>query len=195
MLYERRFHDRNAQPGRHAGRHAHQDRPHQGALDFEPTILVPDEYLGSVLKLCQDRRGRQKTADLRRQARAMVVYDLPLERSGVRFLRPPEERVARLRLVRLQDRPAIRRERPRQTVGAGQFSEPVDALSMIVHRTRAETTRPFAMCEKLKELDSPSICSRFPMQAAIGGKVIARETIQGAAQGRDRQVLRRRYFS
>ena len=67
---------------------------------IKATILVPDDYLGDVLKLCQDRRGVQ--LDLTYAgSRAMVVYDLPLERGGLRLLRPPEVRHQGLRLLRL----------------------------------------------------------------------------------------------
>ena len=85
---------------------------------IEATILVPDEYLGGVLKLCQDRRGRQKNLTYV-GTRAMLVYELPLERGGVRLLRPAEIDQPRLRLVRLPDQ-GLRGGRPRQDVDPGQ---------------------------------------------------------------------------
>ena len=139
---------------------------------IEATILVPDDYLGPVLKLCEDRRGRQKTLTYAGN-RAMVVYELPLNEVVFDFY-------DRLKSV---------------TRGYASFDynmtgyeasdlvkmsllvneEPVDALAMIVHRSRAEM-RGRAMCEKLKEL-IPRHMFKIPVQAAIGGRVIARETI------------------
>ncbi|MGI3168626.1 translation elongation factor 4 [Pseudooceanicola sp. C21-150M6] len=136
------------------------------------TIMVPDDYLGDVLKLCQDRRGIQ--LDLTYVGgRAMAVYDLPLNEVVFDFY-------DRLKSV---------------TKGYASFDyqlegyredslvkmqilvndEPVDALSMMVHRDRAEM-RGRAMCEKLKDL-IPRHMFKIPIQAAIGGKVIARETL------------------
>jgi GTP-binding protein LepA len=139
---------------------------------IKATILVPDEYLGDVLKLCQDRRGIQLDMTYA-GARAMVVYDLPLNEVVFDFY-------DRLKSV---------------TKGYASFDyqlegyrqdnlvkmqilvndEPVDALSMMVHRDRAEQ-RGRAMCEKLKDL-IPRHMFKIPIQAAIGGKVIARETL------------------
>ncbi|WP_368344547.1 translation elongation factor 4 [Pelagovum sp. HNIBRBA483] len=139
---------------------------------IKATILVPDEYLGDVLKLCQDRRGIQQDLTYA-GSRAMVVYDLPLNEVVFDFY-------DRLKSV---------------TKGYASFDyhltgyrqdnlvkmqvlvndEPVDALSMMVHRDRAEM-RGRAMCEKLKDL-IPRHMFKIPIQAAIGGKVIARETL------------------
>ncbi len=139
---------------------------------IKATILVPDEYLGDVLKLCQDRRGIQ--LDLTYAgSRAMVVYDLPLNEVVFDFY-------DRLKSV---------------TKGYASFDyqltgyrednlvkmqilvneEPVDALSTMVHRDRAEA-RGRAMVEKLKDL-IPRHMFKIPIQAAIGGRVIARETL------------------
>ncbi len=139
---------------------------------IKATILVPDEFLGVVLKLCQDRRGIQ--IDLTYAgSRAMVVYDLPLNEVVFDFY-------DRLKSV---------------TKGYASFDytmegyredflvkmqilvndEPVDALSTMVHRDRAEA-RGRAMVEKLKDL-IPRHMFKIPIQAAIGGRVIARETL------------------
>lgn len=139
---------------------------------IKATILVPDDYLGDVLKLCQDRRGIQ--IDLTYAgSRAMVVYDLPLNEVVFDFY-------DRLKSV---------------TKGYASFDyqmdgyrqdflvkmqilvndEPVDALSTMVHRDRAEV-RGRAMVEKLKDL-IPRHMFKIPIQAAIGGRIIARETL------------------
>jgi GTP-binding protein LepA len=139
---------------------------------IEATILVPDEHLGAVLKLCEDRRGRQKTLTYA-GSRAMLVYELPLNEVVFDFY-------DRLKSV---------------TRGYASFdyhiigyeegdlvkmvllvnSEPVDALSVIVNRARAEA-RGRSMVDKLKDL-IPRHMFKIPIQAAIGGKVVARETI------------------
>ena len=139
---------------------------------IKATILVPDDYLGDVLKLCQDRRGIQEDLTYA-GSRAMVVYDLPLNEVVFDFY-------DRLKSV---------------TKGYASFDyqmtgyrtdnlvkmqilvndEPVDALSVMVHRDRSEV-RGRAMCEKLKDL-IPRHMFKIPIQAAIGGKVIARETL------------------
>ncbi len=139
---------------------------------IKATILVPDEYLGDVLKLCQDRRGIQEDLTYA-GSRAMVVYDLPLNEVVFDFY-------DRLKSV---------------TKGYASFDyqmtgyrtdhlvkmqilvndEPVDALSVMVHRDRAEM-RGRAMVEKLKDL-IPRHMFKIPIQAAIGGRIIARETL------------------
>ncbi|GGH33961.1 elongation factor 4 [Alsobacter metallidurans] len=136
------------------------------------TILTPDEYLGSILKLCQDRRGTQ--VDLNYVGkRAMVVYDLPLNEVVFDFydrLKSISKGYASFD-YNITDYKAGDLVKMSILVNA----EPVDALSMLVHRTRAEM-RGRAMCEKLKEL-IPQHLFQIPIQAAIGGKIIARETI------------------
>ncbi len=136
------------------------------------TILSPDEYLGSILKLCQDRRGIQ--ADLSYVGkRAMLVYDLPLNEVVFDFydrLKSISKGYASFD-YHLTDY----REGDLVKMSILVNEEPVDALSMLVHRTAAEK-RGRVMCEKLKEL-IPNHLFKIPIQAAIGGKVIARETI------------------
>jgi GTP-binding protein LepA len=137
------------------------------------TILTPDEYLGSVLKLCQDRRGNQ--IDLNYVgARAMVIYDLPLNEVVFDFY----DRLKSVSKGYASFDYHITDYRVADLVKMSILvnAEPVDALSMLVHRTRAEN-RGRAMCEKLKELIPPHMF-QIPIQAAIGGKIIARETVR-----------------
>ncbi|KAJ04141.1 translation elongation factor 4 [Sulfitobacter mediterraneus] len=139
---------------------------------IKATILVPDEYLGDVLKLCQDRRGIQEDLTYA-GSRAMVVYDLPLNEVVFDFY------------DRLKSVTKGYASFDYQMIGYRQDAlvkmsilvndEPVDALSTMVHRDRAEA-RGRAMVEKLKDL-IPRHMFKIPIQAAIGGKVIARETL------------------
>ena len=140
---------------------------------IEATILTPDEYLGSVLKLCQDRRGNQKELTYV-GSRAMVKYDLPLNEVVFDFydrLKSVSKGYASFD-YHLTDYKAADLVKMQILVNG----EPVDALSMLVHRTRAEG-RGRAMVEKMKELIPPHMF-QIPIQAAIGGKVIARETVR-----------------
>lgn len=137
------------------------------------TILTPDEYLGSILKLCQDRRGEQ--VDLNYVGkRAMVVYDLPLNEVVFDFY----DRLKSVSKGYASFDYQLTEYRPGDLVKMSILvnGEPVDALSMLVHRTRAEA-RGRAMCEKLKDL-IPQHLFQIPIQAAIGSKIIARETIR-----------------
>ena len=154
------------------------DMPDPSKIDHleEPrikaTILVPDEYLGDVLKLCQDRRGIQEDLTYA-GSRAMVVYDLPLNEVVFDFY-------DRLKSVTkgyasFDYQMTGYREDNLVKMSILVNDEPVDALSTMVHRDRAEM-RGRAMCEKLKDL-IPRHMFKIPIQAAIGGKVIARETL------------------
>ncbi|WP_104017700.1 translation elongation factor 4 [Roseovarius nitratireducens] len=139
---------------------------------IKATILVPDEYLGDVLKLCQDRRGLQ--LDLTYAgSRAMVVYDLPLNEVVFDFY----DRLKSVTKGYASFDYQLEGYREDKLVKMQVLvnDEPVDALSMMVHRDRAEM-RGRAMCEKLKDL-IPRHMFKIPIQAAIGGKVIARETL------------------
>jgi GTP-binding protein LepA len=139
---------------------------------IKATILVPDEYLGAVLKLCEDRRGRQKELTYA-GARAMLVYELPLNEVVFDFY----DRLKSVSRGYASFDYHIESYEPGDLVKMQILvnAEPVDALSMIVHRARAEQ-RGRVMCEKLKEL-IPRHLFKIPIQAAIGGRVVARETI------------------
>ncbi len=140
---------------------------------IEATVMTPDEYLGSVLKLCQDRRGVQKELTYIGN-RALVKYELPLNEVVFDFydrLKSVSKGYASFdyHLTDYREADLVKM----QMLVNG---DPVDALSMLVHRTRAEG-RGRAMAEKLKELIPPHMF-QIPIQAAIGGKVVARETVR-----------------
>jgi len=139
---------------------------------IEATIYVPDEYLGSILKLCQDRRGIQKNLTYV-GGRAQATYELPLNEVVFDFY----DRLKSLSkgYASFDYHQIGYREGDLVKMSILVNEEPVDALSMIVHRGTAEV-RGRGMCERLKEL-IPRHLFKIPIQAAIGGKVIARETI------------------
>jgi GTP-binding protein LepA len=140
---------------------------------IEATILTPDDYLGAVLKLCQDRRGIQKELTYVGN-RAMVKYDLPLNEVVFDFydrLKSVSKGYASFDYHLTDYRPSDLVKMQILVNG-----EPVDALAMLVHRTRAEA-RGRAMVEKLKELIPPHMF-QVPIQAAIGSRIIARETVR-----------------
>ena len=139
---------------------------------IEATIYVPDEYLGSILKLCQDRRGIQKNLTYV-GGRAQATYELPLNEVVFDFY----DRLKSLSkgYASFDYHQIGYREGDLVKMSILVNEEPVDALSMIVHRGTAEA-RGRGMCERLKEL-IPRHLFKIPIQAAIGGKVIARETI------------------
>jgi len=137
------------------------------------TVLVPDEHLGAVLKLCEERRGVQVNLTYV-GARAMLEYRLPLNEVVFDFhdrLKSVSRGYASFdyRLDGYEEGDLVR-------MGILVNAEPVDALAMIVHKSRAEK-RGRTMCEKLKELIPPHLF-QIPIQAAIGGRVVARETIR-----------------
>ena len=136
------------------------------------SILVPDDYMGAVLKLCEDRRGRQINLSYA-GSRAMLEYELPLNEVVFDFY-------DRLKSVTrgyasFDYQMADYRTGDLVKMAILVNAEPVDALSTIVHRDNAEA-RGRAMCERLKDL-IPRHLFKIPIQAALGGKVIAREMI------------------
>ncbi len=139
---------------------------------IKATIMVPDEYLGDILKLCQDRRGIQSNLTYA-GTRAMVEYDLPLAEVVFDFY----DRLKSVTKGYASFDYQISEYREDNLVKMSILvnDEPVDALSMMVHRDRAEA-RGRSMVEKLKDL-IPRHMFKIPIQAAIGGRVIARETL------------------
>ncbi|MEM7226347.1 MAG: translation elongation factor 4 [Pseudomonadota bacterium] len=139
---------------------------------IKATILVPDDYLGAVLKLCEERRGEQLDLTYAGK-RAMVVYRLPLNEVVFDFydrLKSVSRGYASFdyQLDGYQEGDLVK-------ISILVNGEPVDALAMILHRAQAET-RGRALCQRLKDL-IPRQLFKIAVQAAIGGKVIARETV------------------
>jgi GTP-binding protein LepA len=140
---------------------------------IKATIFTPDDYLGAVIKLCQDRRGEQRELSYV-GSRAMVVYDLPLNEVVFDFY----DRLKSVSKGYASFDYAIEGYRPGDLVKMNVLvnAEPVDALSMLVHRDRAES-RGRGIVEKMKDLIPPHLF-QIPIQAAIGGRIIARETVR-----------------
>ncbi|MBT8473011.1 MAG: elongation factor 4 [Marinicaulis sp.] len=139
---------------------------------IKATIMAPDEYLGGILKLCEERRGIQQDLTYA-GARAMVVYELPLNEVVFDFydrLKSVSKGYASFDYQLIEHRPG---DLVKMQILVND--EPVDALSIVVHRDKAQA-RGRAMCEKLKDL-IPRHMFKIPIQAALGGRVIARETI------------------
>ena len=155
---------------------------------IKATIMVPDEYLGSILTLCSERRGQQ--TDLTYVGgRAMAVYRLPLNEVVFDFydrLKSVSRGYASFdySMDGYEESDLVR-------ISILVNQEPVDALSFVAHRSAAEA-RGRSICAKLKDL-IPRQLFKIAVQAAIGSRVIARETIGAMSQGRDRQVLWRRH--
>ena len=139
---------------------------------IKATIITPDEHLGSVLTLCQERRGQQMELTYA-GTRAMAIYKLPLNEVVFDFydrLKSVTRGYASFdyEMVGYEESELVK-------LSILVNSEPVDALSMIVHKAAAES-RGRALCERLKDL-IPRQLFKIAIQAAIGGRVIARETI------------------
>jgi GTP-binding protein LepA len=139
---------------------------------IEATILVPDDHLGSILKLCEERRGIQQNLTYA-GGRAMLVYKLPLNEVVFDFY----DRLKSVSRGYASFDYTVTGYEEGELVKLAILvnAEPVDALSMIVHRSQAEF-RGRAICGRLKDL-IPRQLFKIPIQAAIGGKIIARETI------------------
>jgi GTP-binding protein LepA len=139
---------------------------------IEATILVPDDHLGAILKLCEERRGIQQNLTYA-GGRAMLVYKLPLNEVVFDFY----DRLKSVSRGYASFDYTVTGYEEGELVKLAILvnAEPVDALSMIVHRSQAEY-RGRAICSRLKDL-IPRQLFKIPIQAAIGGKIIARETI------------------
>ncbi len=178
VVYKIHLSHSKEEPAKVIDLHNPADMPDPNRIDMieepwiEATIYVPDEYLGSILKLCQDRRGIQKNLTYV-AGRAQLTYELPLNEVVFDFydrLKSISRGYASFDYHQVGER-----EGDLVKMNILVNNEPVDALSMIVHRSQAEA-RGRHMCERLKEL-IPRHLFKIPIQAAIGGKVIARETI------------------
>ena len=139
---------------------------------IKATIFVPDEFLGPILSLCTERRGEQIELTYV-GARAMVVYKLPLNEVVFDFYDRLKSISRGYASFDYQMDNYIIGDLVRMSVLVN--AEPVDALSMVVHASQAET-RGRELCPRLKDL-IPRQLFKIPVQAAIGGKIIARETI------------------
>ena len=141
---------------------------------IKSTIITPDEYLGSIIKICQDKRGVQTNLSYSGN-RAVLSYDLPLNEVVFDF----NDRLKSVSSGYASFDYDISEYREGELVKLGILvnSEPVDALAMIIHKDFAQKTGR-QVCEKLKDL-IPRHNFMIPVQAAIGGKIVARESIKG----------------
>ena len=141
---------------------------------IKATVITPDEYLGSIIKICQDKRGIQKDLSYSGN-RAVLVYELPLNEVVFDFY----DRLKSMTSGYASFDYEITGYKEGDLVKLGILvnNEPVDALSMIIHKEFAQNQGRL-VCEKLKDL-IPRHNFMIPIQAAIGGKIIARESIKG----------------
>ena len=141
---------------------------------IKATIITPDQYLGSIMKLCQNKRGIQKNLNYSGN-RAVLNYEIPLNEVVFDF----NDRLKSMTSGYASFDYEIMGHKEGDLVKLGILvnAEPVDALAMMVHKDFAQTIGR-EVCEKLKDL-IPRHNFMIPVQAAIGGKIIARETIKG----------------
>jgi len=141
---------------------------------IKATIITPDQYLGAIIKVCQDKRGVQTNLNYSGN-RAVLNYEIPLNEVVFDF----NDRLKSMTSGYASFDYEIIDHREGDLVKLGILvnAEPVDALSMMVHKDFAQTVGR-EVCEKLKDL-IPRHNFMIPVQAAIGGKIIARETIKG----------------
>ncbi len=155
------------------------DMPDPALIEYieEPwimaTIMVPDEYLGAVLKVCEEKRGIQKDLSYTNNL-AMVIYQLPLNEVVFNFYDRLKSVTRGYASFDYTIDKYLQSDLVKMSILVN--GDPVDALSIIVHKSQAEI-RGRALCERLKDL-IPRHMFQIPIQAAIGGRVIARETIR-----------------
>ena len=168
-----------------------EDRAARGAASSPATSTCRTEYVGAVLELCQERRGVQKRHQVpRAPKRVQITYEHAARRGGLRLLRQAEERVARLRLDGLRAH-RLRGGRP------GEARHPASTASRSTRSASsstasAPTTAAASSAQKLKEV-IPQQMYEVAIQAAIGAKIIARETMKAIRKDVHREVLRRRH--
>ena len=141
---------------------------------IKATIITPDQYLGSIIKLCQDKRGIQTNLTYS-GTRAVLNYELPLNEVVFDFYDRLKSMTSGYGSFDYEI--VDHREGDLVKLGILVNNEPVDALSMMIHKDFAQSQGRI-VCEKLKDL-IPRHNFMIPIQAAIGGKIIARETIKG----------------
>ena len=156
---------------------------------IDATVITREEYIGDILKLLEEKRGNQKKFEYIGGGRVLLVYELPLNEIVLDFY--DRLKSASRGYASLDYHLAGYRISPMVKLDVLVAGEPVDALSIIVH-TDFAYERGKVLIERLRKL-IPRQMFEVALQAAIGSKIIARETISAHAQERARQVLRRRY--
>ena len=154
-------------------------------------IMVTTEFIGAIMDLCQERRGQYLGMDYMEETRALLKYKLPLNEIIYDFFDALKSRSRGYASLDYELCGYERSELVKLDILINK--EQVDALSFIVFKDSAYD-RGRKMCEKLKE-EIPRHLFEIPIQAAVGGKVIARETVKALRQGCACKVLRRRYFA